>query len=183
MSEIKAFIVTAGGVIAAYFGDLYTPFKLLILCNLIDYITGLIAAHKRGERINSYRGIEGISKKICMWLLIAVGMIVDEMIKSGTAAIGIDVKSEVVIACIVSVWLICNEIISILENMSDIGVPMPSFMLPMVKKMTKTLEDTANEKLAISDEDYTDIEKPKEIEVDLDQDEDDVPQPIRFPEK
>ena len=51
-----------------------------------------------------------------MWLLVVVGAIVDEMIKYSTAQIGIDIKVQFLIASIVAIWITCNEVISILEN-------------------------------------------------------------------
>ena len=41
-------------------------------------------------------------------------------------------------------WLVVNEIISILENMVDIGVDMPPFLLPIVKYIRKQVEEKAN---------------------------------------
>ena len=44
------------------------------------------------------------------------------------------------IACIVAIWIICNELISILENMVDIGISIPGFLLPIVKQLKNTVE-------------------------------------------
>ena len=43
----------------------------------------------------------------------------------------------------VAVWLVVNEIISILENMLDIGVRMPPFLLPVVKYIRRQVEAKA----------------------------------------
>lgn len=40
-------------------------------------------------------------------------------------------------------WLVVNEIISILENMLDIGVRMPPFLLPVIKYIRKQVEAKA----------------------------------------
>ena len=53
-----------------------------------------------------------------MWLLVVVGVIIDELIKYSITAIGLSVPFTFLIACIVAIWLICNELISILENIS-----------------------------------------------------------------
>ena len=53
-------------------------------------------------------------------------------------------------ATIVAVWLVVNEIISILENLIDIGVKMPPFLMPIVKYIKKQVEDKA--KLAETEE-------------------------------
>ena len=47
-------------------------------------------------------------------------------------------------ATVVAVWLVANEIISILENMLDIGVTMPPFLMPIVKYIKKQVENKAN---------------------------------------
>ena len=40
-----------------------------------------------------------------------------------------------------AMWLICNEIISILENIQDMGVNIPAFMQPLVKHIRSQVED------------------------------------------
>ena len=44
------------------------------------------------------------------------------------------------VACVVAIWLICNEIISILENINDIGVTLPPFLQPIVKNLKSQVE-------------------------------------------
>ena len=95
---------------------------------------------RTNQDINSYRSIRGIFKKIAMWLLVVVGAIVDEMIKYSTAQIGIDIKVQFLIASIVAIWITCNEVISILENIQDIGVPIPGFLKPLVKNIRSQVE-------------------------------------------
>ena len=46
----------------------------MVSCNVIDYITGLMASDRRGKEITSYKGLRGIRKKVCMWLLVVVGL-------------------------------------------------------------------------------------------------------------
>ena len=48
------------------------------------------------------------------------------------------------VACIVAIWIICNEIISILENIKDMGVAIPAFLLPIVEHVKSQVEDKAN---------------------------------------
>ncbi|MEY8494039.1 phage holin family protein, partial [Lachnospiraceae bacterium 29-91] len=44
-------------------------------------------------------------------------------------------------ACIVALWIICNEIISILENVKDMGVYIPGFLEPLVKNIKSQVEE------------------------------------------
>ena len=83
-------------------------------------------------------------KKVCMWLLVVVGAIIDELIIYAGTNIGITVPFTFLIACVVAIWLICNEIISILENVKDIGIKLPGFMLPLVKHIKSQVEEKVN---------------------------------------
>lgn len=67
-----------------------------------------------------------------MWLLVVVGAIVDQLLKYSAETLGITLPFTFLIACIVAIWLICNELLSILENITDIGIKLPPFLLPIV---------------------------------------------------
>ena len=110
-------------------------------CNLIDYATGLMASKYRAQDINSYKSIRGIFKKVSMWLLVVVGAIIDEMLLYASTSIGWKSPVTFLVACVVAMWLICNEIISILENIQDMGVNIPAFMQPLVKHIRSQVED------------------------------------------
>lgn len=140
VNNAKIMIIAIGSALSSLLGVLAFPCALMITSNLVDYATGLIASKFRNQDINSYRSIRGIFKKIAMWLLVVVGAIVDEVIKYSTAQIGLDIKISFLIASIVSVWITCNEVISILENIQDIGVPIPGFLKPLVKNIRSQVE-------------------------------------------
>lgn len=125
-------------------GILAIPVLLLVGCNVIDYITGLIASKYRGQLLDSYKGFRGIAKKICMWLLVVVGAIVDWLLKYAAETINITLPFTFLIACIVAIWLICNELLSILENIADIGVDLPAFLTRAVKYVKKQAENKAD---------------------------------------
>jgi toxin secretion/phage lysis holin len=146
MKQVKAALTAFLSVLSGWLGILAFLIPLLVLCNIIDYSTGLMAGPKRGEKISSYKSFKGIAKKICQWLLIIVGAIMDQLVKYGLGALGIVLPFTFLIASIVTIWLIINEIISTLENMLDIGVSMPPFLLPIAKYIKKQVEDKATVK-------------------------------------
>lgn len=135
--------VAVWGSLASLLGNLYVPVLLMVLCNVIDYATGLMAVSSRDEKLSSYRSIKGITKKVCMWLLVVVGAIVDELIKYAAEMGAVKVPFTFFVACIVAIWIICSELISILENMVDIGVTLPPFLMPLIKQIQKKTEETA----------------------------------------
>lgn len=79
-----------------------------------------------------------------MWLLIVVGAVVDKLLMYTADTLGFTWNITYLVAAFVAVWLICNELISILENLKDIGVPMPAFLLPIVKNIAKKTEESFN---------------------------------------
>lgn len=140
MEKIKIVFVGVNTVLSAWLGILAIPVYLLVCCNVIDYGTGLAAAKKRGQVINSSVGLNGIIKKVCMWLLVCLGAMVDVLITYGAEQAGITINFGYAVACLVAVWLICNEIISILENMVDIGVDLPPFLARVVENLKTQVE-------------------------------------------
>lgn len=140
---IKAFFTTIFAFISSILGVLAVPVILMVVCNIIDYATGLMASPYRDEDINSYKSIRGIMKKVCMWLLVVVGAIIDQLLLYASDTVGIAMPFTFLVACIVAIWIICNEIISILENIKDMGVTLPGFLEPLVKNIKSQVEDKA----------------------------------------
>ncbi|MDU6308029.1 MAG: phage holin family protein [Clostridium sp.] len=140
MEKIKTVFVGVFTALSAWLGILAIPVYLLVCCNVIDYGTGLAAAKKRGQVINSSIGLNGIIKKVCMWLLVCLGAMVDILITYGAEQAGITLNFGYAVGCLVAVWLICNEIISILENMVDIGVDLPPFLARVVENLKTQVE-------------------------------------------
>lgn len=143
MEKVKAMITAVVSALMSWLGILAVPVLLLVGCNIMDYATGICAAKYRDESVNSYKGMRGIAKKVCMYLLIMVGAMVDCLLDYAVTYIGMEIVLTFIVATIVAVWLIVNEIISILENMLDIGVDMPPFLLPLVKNIKAQVEDKA----------------------------------------
>ena len=143
MDKMKVIFTTIWSVIASMLGVLLVPVLLLVLCNIIDYATGIVAAPFRKQPLDSYKGFRGIAKKICMWLLVVVGVIIDQLLKYAGSTAGITLPFTFLIACVVAVWLICNELISILENIKDIGVPLPPFLEKIVQNLKSQVEAKA----------------------------------------
>ena len=143
---LKVIITAVTGFLSSMLGVLYIPVLLVVACNIIDYATGLMAAKNRNDGgISSYRSMKGITKKVCMWLLVAVGFIIDQVLLYAAQTIGYQMPFTFLISCIVAIWIICNEIISILENMVDIGVPIPPFLAPIIKNLKTQVEKIAKE--------------------------------------
>lgn len=107
--------LSAAGAYVGYFlggwdGFLYA----LVTFVVIDYITGLMVAIL-DKKLSSDIGFRGIFKKVLIFVMVGIGHIFDaHLIGDGSA-----LRTAVIF------FYISNEGISILENSSRIGLPIP----------------------------------------------------------
>ena len=141
---IQAIISTALAAFASYLGALAVPIIVLMVMMIIDYLSGMLAAWSEGT-LSSKVGAKGIVKKVGYMALIVVAMGVDYLICSGVSAASLDLPYTMWFGLLVAVWLIINEMISILENLGRLGVPIPGFLRAIVKKL-KISADGKDEK-------------------------------------
>ena len=137
--ELQMFISAAFAGLMYYLGIVAIPIIMLIFAMMIDYITGMMSACYNSE-LSSKKGIKGIIKKVGYLTLVFAAMIIDWLISQGLQQINIDTKYTVFFAVLVAVWLIINELISVLENLSRMGVPIPDFMKKLINRLKTTVD-------------------------------------------
>ena len=138
-------IAGALGALAAYFNVLLIPLVVLAVVMVIDYVTGMAGAAYSGK-LSSRVGVLGILKKAGYLALVAVGMVADYLIGSALLKIGIDLQINYCFGMIITVWLIINELISILENLGELDVPLPGFLVNIIKSLKNKVEERAENK-------------------------------------
>lgn len=141
---LQALFATVLGAIAAYLNVLLVPLIVMLAVMIIDYLTGMAQAYV-SRTLNSRIGVTGILKKIGYIIAVTVGIVADYLISSALVNCGINVPINCCIGMIVTVWFIINELISILENLSEIGTPLPKFLISIVKRLKTTVEAKTNE--------------------------------------
>ena len=120
-----------GGVLGWFFGGLDGFMWALIVFVLVDYLTGVTAAAVKRE-LSSEIGAKGIAKKVFEFLLVGVANVLDKQILQQGAAL----------RTLVIFFYVANEGLSILENCTKIGLPVPKFL----KKLLKQLKDKGDGK-------------------------------------
>ncbi len=131
-------LIVAG--VSAYFQIIAIPLVVMTVVMFVDYITGILSAYIHAE-LSSRKGIVGILKKISYFSLVCVGMAIDYILYSALSQIGIQSEATMFFGLIVIVWLIINELISILENLSKMEVPIPKFLTSVISRLKTTVED------------------------------------------
>ena len=143
-TTIKAVLAAAGSAIVAYFHIMVIPLIILLVVMIADYVSGMTKAWMNAE-LSSRVGIKGIVKKCCYALVIIVASCVDWLVAAGLSAVGQDIGKSYYFGILVTVWLIINELISILENLSQIGVPLPGFLEKAVKRLKNSVDKESEE--------------------------------------
>lgn len=139
-NTIKAVVSGALAALTAYFGLLVVPLIILFFAVMTDYITGLLKAYMTAQ-LNSKTGFRGIIKKLSYFVVVIVGGGADWLIEYALARTGIEYNGVFAVAIIVIIWLIINELISILENLAVIGTPIPKFLLKLISKLKNSVEE------------------------------------------
>lgn len=140
---VQAIITAIVAGVSVYFGVVAIPILVLIAVMIVDYITGLVGAYI-DRQLNSRIGIVGIIKKISYLGLVAVGMVTDYIIYSALAQLGVSIELGYCVGMVIVIWLIINELISILENLAEIGVPLPAFITKLIERLKNTVEGKAS---------------------------------------
>ena len=115
-----------GAVMGGYDGFLYA----LIVFVVMDYVTGVMVGILNKE-LSSRIGFRGIFKKVVIFCLVAVAHIVD------THVIG----NGSVLRTAVIFFYLSNEGISILENSTVIGLPVPGKLKEILEQIREGKED------------------------------------------
>lgn len=126
INTIQIIFTAIGGYLGYFLGGVDGFLYALIAFVVIDYLTGFMAAIVE-KKLSSEVGFQGISKKVLIFLLVAVGNIIDQnLIGSGSA-----IRTAVIF------FYLSNEGISIIENSSRIGLPIPE----QLKNVLEQLKD------------------------------------------
>lgn len=137
------FAAIVGGL-SAYLNIMAVPVIVLIAVMIIDYATGMFKAWINAS-LSSRIGLIGILKKVGYLLVVCTAGVIDWLISSGLDKIGIKIDVGFYIGVIVVIWFIINELISILENLAIIGVPLPKFLTSLIHKLKVAVEGKVTE--------------------------------------
>lgn len=129
---MKESICTILGMILTVFiyllGGIDIALQCLLIAIVLDYVSGIIKAFIT-KQLSSKIGFKGIIKKVGLLLIVMLGVLVDR-VTGDTGAI----------RTLVIYYFVANEGLSIIENLSLAGVPIPKGL----KKALKALKEKGN---------------------------------------
>ena len=126
LDKLELAFAAVGGVVGWFLGGFDGFLYALIVFVVMDYLTGVLAAGVRKD-LSSEVGFKGIAKKVCIFVLVGIANIVDTQVIHDGAAI----RTAVIF------FYLANEGISILENSTVIGLPVPQKLREMLQQLTE----------------------------------------------
>ncbi len=108
----------------------------LLLVMMLDVITGLIAAFIT-KTLSSSVGYNGVGRKVIMLMAVAMGVILEPF------------ANGIPLGKLVAVFYTLTEGLSILENMSRSGVPIPAVLADALEKIRSNNKKATETKLSI----------------------------------
>jgi toxin secretion/phage lysis holin len=103
---------TIGGILISFLGGMDKLLVALLIFVILDYVTGLLKAIYN-KKLSSEIGFKGIVKKVMIIIVVGVSVTLENNF-------GIPAIREIVI-----MFFAINEAISLLENASQMGLPIP----------------------------------------------------------
>ena len=124
------FLVKLGAYFIAFLiwliGGWDTLAKVLFGLMFLDYLTGLIVGYKM-QNLNSQRAFKGLRKKLLILAILCGASLMHKLVP------------DLAFRTLVGMFYCATELLSIIENVAKVGVPIP-------KKLKKALEQLREEK-------------------------------------
>lgn len=124
----------------------YAPALALLLFSMaLDYLTGMLRAWLRGE-LSSSTGLRGLVKKLCYMLGVCTGFAVDLLLLLAAGSFGLTEEVPVFFGMLGTVMLTGNELLSVLENLGQIGVPLPRSLKAALTRLQERLGEQGGDR-------------------------------------
>jgi len=131
---LQAIGTAVGGFLGWYIGGMDGALYSLIIFAVVDYITGVMCAI-HDKNVSSKIGARGIFKKLVIFMLVGVAHLVDTHVMGHDGAL----RTAAVF------FYLTNEGISIIENASHLGSPVPARLRNVLAAMDDVKEKEKQE--------------------------------------
>lgn len=113
-NSIQLIFTGIGGWLGFYLGGFDGLLYALIAFVITDYITGIMCA-VADKKLSSAVGFKGIARKVLIFLLVGIGHMIDAQV-IGTGSV---LRTAVIF------FYLSNEGLSLVENATHLGLPVP----------------------------------------------------------
>ena len=123
-AKIQIAITALGGWLGYFLGGMDGLLIALLVFVILDYVTGVMRAIADHE-LSSAVGFKGICRKVLIFALVGVGHVLD------THVIGTGSSLRSAVIC----FYLSNEGVSLLENASYLGLPIPEKLKAILSQL------------------------------------------------
>lgn len=124
----------------AIFGKYWFLFVGFLVLNVADYISGWIKAKFFNKNESSAIGAKGILKKVLYWLVIGIAFFISHCFVYMGDIIGVNLAFVTFFGWFTLATYLINEIRSILENLVEMNVNVPAFLVKGLDITQKLLD-------------------------------------------
>ena len=126
MNYIKLALTLICSTVSWALGGQDILLNALLTLMALEYLSGVLVAVKR-KKLSSNIGFKGLSKKIMIFIMVAVSNIID------VSVIGTGNTFRTLTIAFYS----ANEAISVLENATNLGLPLPHKVTSVLEQIVK----------------------------------------------
>jgi toxin secretion/phage lysis holin len=134
---IQFFFTGIGGWLGDFLGGWDGLLMALVVFVVMDYVTGIMCAVADRSFVGEV-GFKGICRRLLIFMLVGIGNVLDVHI-IGTGAV---VRTAVIL------FYLGKEGISLLENATHIGLPVPKKLKQVLGQLHQTDDETGEDKAA-----------------------------------
>lgn len=126
-----AIFAVGGSAMTFLFGAFDLPLQILCVAVVLDYFSGMLRAFYLGE-VSSKVGYKGLVKKVGIFFVVIVAQMADMLL------------GMIIFRSAICLFFSANEMISVLENVGNMGIPIPKFL---TDRLTQVKTDNNEKKL------------------------------------
>ena len=126
-----AIFAVGGSAMTFLFGAFDLPLQILCVAVVLDYFSGMLKAFYLGE-VSSKVGYKGLVKKVGIFFVVIVAQIADMLL------------GLIIFRSAICLFFSANEMISVLENVGNMGIPIPKFLTDRLTQVKTDNNDKQN---------------------------------------
>lgn len=146
VNHVKAVLSATLAILTALWGWCGWLVLVWILAMALDYISGTAKAKKQGVWSSSvareglwHKTGEIISVLVALLLDVAIGVILPNI-----PGLSVEIKYNFLLCPLVTIWYIITEAGSIVENVGEMGAPVPGWLRKAISVLKDTVDKTAD---------------------------------------
>lgn len=146
LSGFKLGLAAVGALVLEHLGGFDAHLNVLVIMICTDFITGILKALINKD-LQSREMMVGMIRKILIMVCVCLAFEVDKALAIHAANAGIEYNID--LRLFVIIYFCVEELLSILENMVVIGVPVPKFVTQFLRTVVVATNSTPNKFLSL----------------------------------